>query len=45
MASRLFCNFLEAIVGFGSKAKAAVSSANVAVVVFGEYGRSEVYSR
>jgi hypothetical protein len=33
------------MVGFGSKAKTAVSSANVAVVVFGEYGRSEVYSR
>jgi hypothetical protein len=33
------------MVGFASKAKIAVSSANVAVVVFGEHGRSEVFSR
>jgi hypothetical protein len=42
MASRLFCSLGEAMAGLGSIAKIAVSSANVAVVISGEDGRSEV---
>jgi hypothetical protein len=41
MRSRLFCSFWEAIAGLGSMAKIAVSSANVAVVMSREDGRSE----
>jgi hypothetical protein len=42
MASRLFCSFWEAMAELESIAKIAVSSANVAVVMSGEDGRSEV---
>jgi hypothetical protein len=42
MAFRLFCSFWEALAGSGSIAKTAVSSANVAVVISEEDGRSEV---
>jgi hypothetical protein len=42
MASRLFCSFWEAMAVFGSIAKIVVSSTNVAVVMSGEDGRSEV---
>jgi hypothetical protein len=42
MALRLVCSFSEEAIAFGSMAKTAVSSANVAVVVSGEDGRSEV---
>jgi hypothetical protein len=42
MASRLFCSFWEAMARLGSISKIAVSSANVAVVISGEDGRSEV---
>jgi hypothetical protein len=42
MASRLFCSFWKATAGLKSIAKIAVSSANVAVVMSGEDGRSEV---
>jgi hypothetical protein len=42
MASRLLYSFREAMAGFGSIANIAVSSANVAVVMSVEDGRSEV---
>jgi hypothetical protein len=42
MASILFCSFWEAMARLGSIAKIAVSSANVAVVMSWEDGRSEM---
>jgi hypothetical protein len=45
IASRLDCNFCEAMPGSLSVANTAVSSANVAVVDSVEVGRSAVYNR
>jgi hypothetical protein len=41
MALKVFCSFEEAMAGFASIAKIAVSSANVAVVMSRVDGRSE----
>jgi hypothetical protein len=45
IASRLVCSLCEAMAGSLSMATTAVSSAKVAVVDYGEVGRSAVYSR
>jgi hypothetical protein len=45
IAGRLVCNFCEAMATSLSVATSAVSSANVAVLDFGEVGTSAVYSR